>query len=108
MGLVGALSLYGAVSQASGANVLSGNSPVFIDNGYLLDIRIPMRGGFAVTVADGVTAHFALSAYTANSRHISITSRNESHFKWKGALPYLQPYQYITKYLSLQRFFTEF
>ena len=69
------LSLDGAVSQASGANVLFGHRTLLIHDGNLLDIRVPMGGGFAITVADGVSRHFTLSANAANSRHISITSR---------------------------------
>ena len=71
-GLVSALSLHGAVSQASGANVLFGHRTLLIHDGNLLDIRVPMGGGFAITVADGITAHLAFSANAANSRHISI------------------------------------
>ena len=66
------LSLDGAVSQASGANVLFGHGTLFIHDGHLLDICIPMGGGFAIAVADGVTAHLSFSANAANSRHISI------------------------------------
>ena len=75
------LSLDGAVSQASGANVLFGHRALFVHDGHLLDVGVPVGGGFTIAVADGIPAHLTLSANAANSRHISITSRNEYHYR---------------------------
>ena len=72
--------IHGAVSQTSGANVLLGNRAFLVHHAHLLNIRIPMGGGFTIAVADGIPAHLTLSTNAANSRHISITSRNDSQY----------------------------
>ena len=55
-------------ANATGANILADHSTV-LDDADLLHVDVPMTGAFAIAVADVVTCHSTLAAYTAHSRH---------------------------------------